>query len=61
MGIEPRTLCRSSNGSRWRPARATGAGRVFIRRDANPSSGGRALLASLSLGRPRCTVAAAWR
>lgn len=41
MGIGTRTLYRSSNGDRWRLARDAETGRVFVRHEANPSSGGR--------------------
>ena len=41
MGIETRTLYRSSNGDRWHLARDTESGRIFIQHEANPSSGGR--------------------
>jgi uncharacterized glyoxalase superfamily protein PhnB len=41
MGIETRTLYTSSSGDRWHLARDTETGRVFIRHEANPPSGGR--------------------
>lgn len=41
MSIEARTLYQSSNGDRWRLARDTHTGRVFIQHEANLSSGGR--------------------
>lgn len=41
MGIETRNLYRSSSGDRWRLARATDTGRVFVRHEANLPSGGR--------------------
>jgi hypothetical protein len=33
-------IYRSSNGDRWILIRETGAGRLFVRHEANPSSGG---------------------
>ncbi len=41
-GIETRTLYQSSSGDRWRLARDTGTGRVFVLHEANLASGGRA-------------------
>ena len=41
MGIETRTLYQSSSGDRWRLARDTETGRVFVQHEANLSSGGR--------------------
>jgi hypothetical protein len=41
MAIEARTLYQSPNGDRWRLARETETGRVFVRHEANLSSGGR--------------------
>jgi hypothetical protein len=34
-------IYRSSNGDRWRLIRDTTTGRVFVRHEPNPSSGGR--------------------
>jgi hypothetical protein len=41
MGIEARTLYQSSNGDRWRLARDTDTGHVFVQHQANLASGGR--------------------
>ncbi len=41
MTIETRTLYQSSNGDRWRLARDTETGRVFVQHEANLPSGGR--------------------
>jgi hypothetical protein len=41
VSIEARTLYQSSNGDRWRLARDTHTGRVFIQHEANLPSGGR--------------------
>jgi hypothetical protein len=40
MAIETRRLYRSANGDRWHLARETASGHVFIRHEANESSGG---------------------
>lgn len=40
--IESRTLYQSSSGDRWRLARDTATGRVFVLHEANLASGGRA-------------------
>jgi hypothetical protein len=40
MATETRRLYRSANGDRWHLARETASGRVFIRHEANESSGG---------------------
>ena len=40
MAAETRRLYRSANGDKWHLARETASGRVFIRHEANESSGG---------------------
>jgi hypothetical protein len=40
MPIQTRELYTSENGDRWSLARDTGTGRVFVRHEANPASGG---------------------
>jgi hypothetical protein len=42
MTIETRTLYHIPNGDRWQLARGSETGRVFVRHEANLSSGGRA-------------------
>jgi hypothetical protein len=39
--MQTRELYSSANGDRWLLARDTTSGRVFIRHEANPASGGR--------------------
>jgi hypothetical protein len=41
VDFETRELYRSSNGDRWLLVRDAGSGRVFVRHEANPASGGR--------------------
>ena len=41
MTIETRTLHRIPNGDRWQLARDSETGQVFVRHEANLSSGGR--------------------
>ena len=40
MPIQTRQLYRSANGDRWLLAREADSDRVFVRHEANPSSGG---------------------
>ena len=42
MPVQTRTLYQSANGDRWQLARDQDTGRVFIRHEANLSSGGKA-------------------
>ena len=48
MTVDTRTLYQSSNGDRWQLARDPETRRVFIRHEANPSSGGR--MSTIELG-----------
>jgi hypothetical protein len=41
MGAETRKLYRSPNGDQWHLVREAETGRVLVRHEANPSSGGR--------------------
>ena len=41
MALVSRDLYRSANGDLWRLVHDTASGRVFVRHEANPSSGGR--------------------
>jgi hypothetical protein len=41
MPVQTRTLYQSSNGDRWSLGQDTDTGRVFVRHEANLSSGGR--------------------
>lgn len=40
MPVQTRQLYRSANGDRWLLAREADGDRVFVRHEANPSSGG---------------------
>jgi hypothetical protein len=40
MPVQTRQLYRSANGDRWLLAREADSDRVFVRHEANPSSGG---------------------
>jgi hypothetical protein len=42
MPVQTREIYSSPNGDRWLLAHATERGRVFVRHEANPASGGRA-------------------
>ena len=41
MSIRSRELYRSANGDRWSLVRVAESGRVIVRHEPNPSSGGR--------------------
>ena len=41
MPVQTRDIYSSPNGDRWFLARETDRGRVFVRHEANPASGGR--------------------